>query len=84
MEAAGCGAEHTWQVLSIASLCAGAALTMLRHLPSLARAGLVARDLTGPFGCIVDQEVTNPWLRNLLDLECFVLRCWAHLFPRSF
>ena len=53
---------------------AGAALTMLRHLPSLARAGLVARDLTGPFGRIVDQEVTNPWLRNLLDLECFVLR----------
>ena len=55
--------------------CAGIALTMLRHLPSLAKAGLVARDLTAPFARIVDQEVTNPWLRNLMDLECFVLRC---------
>ena len=53
---------------------AGVALTMLRHLPSLAKAGLVARDLTAPFGRIVDQEVTHPWLRNLMDLECFVLR----------
>ena len=53
---------------------AGIALTMLRHLPSLAKAGLVARDLTAPFARIVDQEVTNPWLRNLMDLECFVLR----------
>ena len=54
--------------------CAGIALTMLRHLPSLAKAGLVARDLTAPFARIVDQEVTNPWLRSLMDLECFVLR----------
>ena len=54
--------------------CAGIALTMLRHLPALAKAGLVARDLTAPFARIVDQEVTNPWLRSLMDLECFVLR----------
>jgi len=27
----------------------------------------------GPFSKVVDRHVSNPWLRRLLDLECFVL-----------
>lgn len=56
----------------------GAALTLGRHLPALAKSGLVARDLTAPFSNTVNKVVTNPWLKKLLDLECFVLRC-CHL-----
>ncbi|KAK9796992.1 hypothetical protein WJX73_009416 [Symbiochloris irregularis] len=51
----------------------GAALTLGGRLPSLARAGLVARDLTAPFSRTLDKVVTNPWLRKFMDLECFVL-----------
>lgn len=29
--------------------------------------------LQGPFSAVVDRHVTDPWLRSLLDLECFVL-----------
>ena len=47
---------------------------MLRFFgPSLAKSGLVAPKLTAPFARIVDRVVTNPWLRQFLDLECFVL-----------
>lgn len=27
----------------------------------------------GPFSAVVDKHVTDPWLRSMLDLECFVL-----------
>jgi hypothetical protein len=27
----------------------------------------------GPFSSVVDKHVTDPWLKSLLDLECFVL-----------
>jgi hypothetical protein len=29
--------------------------------------------LQGPFSAVVDRHVSDPWLRSLLDLECFVL-----------
>ena len=53
----------------------GVALTMLRFGPSLAKTGLMAGMLTGPFSKVVDRHVTDPWLRKNIDLECFVLRC---------
>lgn len=53
---------------------AGVALTALRFGPGLAKTGLMAGTLTGPFGKLVDQYVTDPWLRKNIDLECFVLR----------
>lgn len=52
----------------------GIALTALRFGPGLAKTGLMAGTLTGPFSKLVDQHVTDPWLRNNIDLECFVLR----------
>lgn len=47
---------------------------MLRFGPKLALTGLQAPTLTAPFAKVVDQVVTDPWLRKFLDLECFVLR----------
>ncbi|KAI3428469.1 hypothetical protein D9Q98_007294 [Chlorella vulgaris] len=44
-----------------------------RYGPGLIKAGLVAGQLTGPFSAVVDQVVTDPWLRTFLDLECFIL-----------
>ncbi|GFH10008.1 predicted protein [Haematococcus lacustris] len=41
--------------------------------PEMLQMGLVASQLTGSFGAVVDRVVTNPWLRSFLDLECFVL-----------
>jgi hypothetical protein len=29
--------------------------------------------LQGPFSAVVDKHVKDPWLKSLLDLECFVL-----------
>jgi hypothetical protein len=29
--------------------------------------------LQGPFSAVVDQHVRDPWLKSMLDLECFVL-----------
>lgn len=29
--------------------------------------------MQGPFSYLVDRHVTDPWLKSLLDLECFVL-----------
>ena len=53
---------------------AGVVLSMLRFGPKLALTGLQAPTLTAPFARVVDQVVTDPWLRKFLDLECFVLR----------
>ena len=41
--------------------------------PELLALGLVANQLTGPFSAIVDRHVADPYLRALMDLECFVL-----------
>jgi hypothetical protein len=27
----------------------------------------------GPFSSVVDRHVSDPWLKSLMDLECFVL-----------
>ncbi|KAF8062760.1 CRTISO2 [Scenedesmus sp. PABB004] len=52
----------------------GVLLTAARFFgPQLALTGLVAGTLTGPFSAVVDRHVTDPWLRSLIDLECFVL-----------
>lgn len=29
--------------------------------------------LQGPFSAVVDRQVRDPWLKQLMDLECFVL-----------
>ena len=29
--------------------------------------------LQGPFSSVVDRHVSDPWLRHMLDLECYVL-----------
>ena len=60
---------------AITGSCAGVALTAARFGPSLARTGLIAGKLTGPFSKVVDEHVTDSWLRRMIDLECFVLRC---------
>ncbi len=59
---------------SFMSPTAGVVLSMLRFGPKLALTGLQAPTLTAPFAKVVDQVVTDPWLRKFLDLECFVLR----------
>ena len=51
----------------------GIILTAMQFGPALLSTGLYANQLTGPFGAIVDQVVDDPWLKNFLDLECFVL-----------
>ena len=51
----------------------GIILTAMQFGPGLLSTGLYANQLTGPFGDIVNQVVTDPWLKNFLDLECFVL-----------
>lgn len=51
----------------------GIILTAMQFGPALLSTGLYAKQLTGPFGDIVDQVVDDPWLKNFLDLECFVL-----------
>ena len=51
----------------------GVILSASRFGPALLRTAFMVKDLTGPFSNIVDKIVTDPWLRNFLDLECFVL-----------
>jgi phytoene dehydrogenase-like protein len=53
----------------------GVILTALRFFGlDAAAAGLVAGQLTGPFSDVLDAAgVTDPTLRALIDLECFVL-----------
>jgi len=57
----------------IHNIC-GTVHAVLRFGPKLALTGLQAPTLTAPFAKVVDQVVTDPWLRKFLDLECFVLR----------
>lgn len=33
----------------------------------------MVRILQGPFSAVVDKHVRDPWLKSMLDLECFVL-----------
>jgi phytoene dehydrogenase-like protein len=51
----------------------GVILTAMQFGPSLLSTALYANQLTGPFGDICKTVVTDPWLKNFLDLECFVL-----------
>ena len=51
----------------------GAALTMGRFAPSLARHAANVMKLTGPFTRIMDDVITDPFIRNWLDLICFLL-----------
>lgn len=51
----------------------GAAITMSRFAPSLARHITNVGKLTGPFSRIVDSVVKDPFTRNWLDLLCFLL-----------
>ena len=55
---------------------AGVALTMGRYAPAMAR--LLARggsSLQAPFSTILDEEgVTDPFIRNWLDMICFLLQ----------
>ncbi|WIA20624.1 hypothetical protein OEZ85_005006 [Tetradesmus obliquus] len=52
----------------------GMLLTAARFFgPQLLLTGLVANQLTGPFSAVVDKHIKDPWLKSMLDLECFVL-----------
>lgn len=51
----------------------GVAITAAKFGIGLAKTGLIAGTLTGPFSKVVDQHVSDPWLRRMIDLECFVL-----------
>lgn len=51
----------------------GAAITVGRFAPSLARHAANTLKLTGPFSRIVDSTVKDPFTRNWLDLLCFLL-----------
>lgn len=51
----------------------GIIVTAMQLGPGLLSTAFSAKQLTGPFSDIVDPVVTDPWLRNFLDLECFVL-----------
>jgi hypothetical protein len=51
----------------------GVALTAARVGPALLATALQAGALTAPFSRLLDGVVTDPWLRAMMDLECFVL-----------
>lgn len=51
----------------------GIILTAARFGPAMLSTALLAGQLTSPFSNIVDECVKDPWLKNFLDLECFVL-----------
>ncbi|MEW5302257.1 MAG: hypothetical protein WDW36_005059 [Sanguina aurantia] len=52
----------------------GVLLTAARFMgPQMMQMPFIAPRLTGPFSAVVDTVVTDPWLRSLMDLECFVL-----------
>lgn len=48
-------------------------LPLHRYLPSLASSGLNAAKLTQPFSRVIESTVTDPFIRNWLDLLCFLL-----------
>ena len=51
----------------------GVAVTMGRFAPSLARHAANVIKLTGPFTQLMDGVITDPFIRNWLDLICFLL-----------
>jgi carotene isomerase len=51
----------------------GAALTLGRFTPALLQQATRLPQLTGPFSRIMDGAVTDPFVRNWLDLLCFML-----------
>ncbi|WP_346291727.1 NAD(P)/FAD-dependent oxidoreductase [Sphaerothrix gracilis] len=51
----------------------GALLTVGRSAPSLLRHGLKPLRLTGAFAPLMDEVVSDPFLRHWLDLLCFLL-----------
>ena len=51
----------------------GVALTVGRFAPSMWQHGLAVMKLTGPFSQIMDDVVFDPFLRNWLNLLCFLL-----------
>lgn len=51
----------------------GAVLTMGRYAPNLLPHIFNVGQLTGPFSQIMDQMITDPFIRNWLDLLCFLL-----------
>jgi hypothetical protein len=59
------------------------ALTMGRYMPALLNVLLKAggpEKLNGPFEKILEEEhVTDPFIRNWLDMICFLLQVWSPL-----
>jgi len=51
----------------------GAIFTLGRYLEGLAKMGPVAGTIQGPFRALVETEVRNTFVKNLIDLECFML-----------
>jgi len=51
----------------------GAVLTVGRFLPSLWQHGPMLGKITGAFSKIIDGTITDPFIRNWLDLLCFLL-----------
>ena len=51
----------------------GAARTVGRFLPSLWQHGPMLGKITGAFSKIIDGAITDPFIRNWLDLLCFLL-----------
>ena len=51
----------------------GALQTIGRYAPSLLIHGLRMSQLSGPFSQIMDRTVTDPFIRNWLDMLCFLL-----------
>lgn len=51
----------------------GAIMTMGQFLPPMAKHILNVARLTGPFSAILEGVVTDPFIRNWLDLLCFLL-----------
>jgi phytoene dehydrogenase-like protein len=52
---------------------AGAAVTFTRFARALVKALPGARELQKPFSSLVDRTISDPFLRRMLDYECFVL-----------
>ncbi len=51
----------------------GAALTVGRFLPNAARYFFDVLKLSGPYSKILEENVSDPFIRNWLDLLCFLL-----------
>ncbi len=51
----------------------GAILTLGGHLPNVTRYFFDVLKLTGPYSNILEENVTDPFIRNWLDLLCFLL-----------